>query len=133
MAREAERAVVFGGGPAVVTKFDFGRQLIIASGLGAGVQPGKDDIHGQIGDALCAQQRLRFFQARGAERPVPRPKFVVFDGEDFRERSRQRFVGDRGLSPGFDAIDQRGFAYPMGGEGKAALGMIGRPQAVEAP
>src|SRR5439155_2546063 len=94
LTREAQNGVVLGPGPAEVAMLRGLLEAIALPGHGAHPEPGQHDIHGEIGDALRAEQRLRFPRPGGTEGPVARPEIIAFTLEDFEQRRLELVIAD---------------------------------------
>ena len=60
LSRELQDGIIFAGGPEEITRLSGFSQGLILAGQRTNVEPGKDDVDRQVGDALFAQERLCF-------------------------------------------------------------------------
>ena len=89
LARQFQNGIVLRLRPDGMAVFNDPLEFSIFAFGGACPKPRQNHIHRQIRHPRIAQQRLRLFQPRRAERPVPRPKFVAFHFQDFPQRINQ--------------------------------------------
>jgi len=70
LAGEAEDGVVLGGGPCKVRFFGAALEGDVAAGLGAGPEPGEEDVDGEVGGAGFAEEGLGLGESRGGKAPA---------------------------------------------------------------
>lgn len=126
LAGEFEDGVILRGGPIDVAGADAGLHYWVFAGGGAGVEPREDDVDGEIGHARGAEQRAGFGLTRAAEGPVMFPKRFRLHGKRFVEGGGELGFRAIDLQPLLEARGEIIARQPMGEQGEAADGMIGR-------